>query len=78
MNGGTVLSSGRFSFSVRYWLVFGGGLLLLVAMLLLNITQGIASVDIRTVIEAVVAPQDVPDHHIIARQLFMPYPNEAA
>ncbi|WP_238590754.1 iron ABC transporter permease [Paenibacillus beijingensis] len=49
----------------RYLLVFGGGVILLVGMLFLNITQGDAGLGIQTVIEAIVAPQDVTEHHII-------------
>ncbi|AJY77940.1 hypothetical protein VN24_22210 [Paenibacillus beijingensis] len=64
-NGATVLRSSRSPLLSRYLLVFGGGVILLVGMLFLNITQGDAGLGIQTVIEAIVAPQDVTEHHII-------------
>ncbi|MDD9267708.1 Fe(3+)-hydroxamate ABC transporter permease FhuB [Paenibacillus sp. GCM10023248] len=46
-------------------LVFGGGLLALLAVLFLNITQGEANITVHTVVSALLDPQDTPDHHMV-------------
>lgn len=52
-------------------LVFGGGLLALCLLLFLNLTQGEANITVHTVIQALISPQDTPDHHMV-RGLRMP------
>ncbi|MDT3424962.1 iron complex transport system permease protein [Paenibacillus forsythiae] len=59
------MRSSNFPLWGRYLLVFGGGIILLAAMLFLNITQGEAGIGIQTVIDAIIAPQDVADHNVI-------------
>ncbi|OCT14506.1 Fe3+-siderophore ABC transporter permease [Paenibacillus pectinilyticus] len=52
-------------------LVFGGGLIALCLLLFANITQGEASISVHTVIQALLSPQDTPDH-LMVRGLRMP------
>lgn len=46
------------------WL-FGGGLLALFIITFLSLTQGLADISVRAVLQAIVAPQDIADHHMI-------------
>ena len=42
-----------------------GGLVLLVLLTFVSLTQGLADISVRTVIEAITAPQDIADHQMI-------------
>lgn len=46
-------------------LVFGGGLLVLLSVLFLSLTQGEADITVHTVVNALLNPQDTPDHHMV-------------
>lgn len=46
-------------------LIFGGGIVLLSFLFVIHITQGLADLPYRTVVEAIIAPQDVLEHHIV-------------
>jgi ABC-type Fe3+-siderophore transport system permease subunit len=64
--------SNRFAYiEWKSLLVFGGGLLALCLLLFLNLTQGEANITVHTVIQALISPQDTPDHHMV-RGLRMP------
>lgn len=52
-------------------LVFGGGGLALCLLLFLNLTQGEANITVHTVIQALISPQNTPDH-LMVRGLRMP------
>ncbi len=45
------------------WLL--AGLLLLLALGFISLTQGLANISVRTVVDAIISPQDTPDHHLI-------------
>lgn len=42
-----------------------GGLVLLVLLTFVSLTQGLADISVRTVIEAITAPKDIADHQMI-------------
>lgn len=42
-----------------------GGLVLLVLLTFVSLTQGLADISVRTVIEAILSPQDIADHQMI-------------
>lgn len=50
---------------LRYCLVFGGGLILLLVLWLLHITQGEAHISAKMVLEAIFSPQDSAEHHVV-------------
>jgi ABC-type Fe3+-siderophore transport system permease subunit len=51
--------------SWKAFIVFGGGLLALVVLLFLSLTQGEANIGVKTVIDSLINPQDTPDHHMV-------------
>ncbi len=46
-------------------LTFGGGLLVLAVLLFASMTQGVADITVRTVIDALLHPQNTPDHLMV-------------
>ncbi|MGN7470676.1 Fe(3+)-hydroxamate ABC transporter permease FhuB [Brevibacillus sp. SAFN-007a] len=46
------------------WMLLGG-LVLLVLLAFVSLTQGLADISVRTVIEAIIAPQEIADHQMI-------------
>ncbi|WP_081774615.1 Fe(3+)-hydroxamate ABC transporter permease FhuB [Brevibacillus agri] len=46
------------------WMLLGG-LVLLVLLTFVSLTQGLADISVRTVIEAILSPQDIADHQMI-------------
>ncbi|WP_256436270.1 Fe(3+)-hydroxamate ABC transporter permease FhuB [Brevibacillus sp. RS1.1] len=49
----------------RLFLMLGSGLVALLVLTFVSLTQGMADISLRSVIQAIIAPQDISDHHMI-------------
>ncbi|MGF9905653.1 Fe(3+)-hydroxamate ABC transporter permease FhuB [Brevibacillus porteri] len=49
----------------RLFLMLGSGLVALLVLTFVSLTQGMADISLRSVVQAIIAPQDISDHHMI-------------
>ncbi|WP_409179068.1 Fe(3+)-hydroxamate ABC transporter permease FhuB [Brevibacillus fortis] len=49
----------------RLFLMLGSGLVALLMLTFVSLTQGMADISLRSVVQAIIAPQDISDHHMI-------------
>ncbi|GEC90275.1 Fe3+-hydroxamate ABC transporter permease FhuB [Brevibacillus brevis] len=47
------------------FLMLGSGLVALLVLTFVSLTQGMADISLRSVVQAIIAPQDISDHHMI-------------